>query len=110
MNPEDIQNRIDEIQGTYKNWLKTQDSLERLYDELQESSELMAKMKAFYFGEEYRKITDLIEGNKAEIDLTTSGEYTVMSEDALWNAYHDHQQQMWKLLRLAVKELDEGGA
>ena len=110
MNEETAQNRVNEVQETYRNWLKLQDKLEDLFKDLQHSSELMDKMKAFYFGGEYRKINDLIDEKKAGINLTTTGKYSVMSEDALWNAFYDHQQLMWKLLRFAVKELDEGGA
>ena len=67
----------------------------------------MEKMKAFYFGKDYRKIYDLIEEKKLDINLETQGEYSVMSEDALWNAVHEHQTLLWKFLKFSVKELDE---
>lgn len=109
MKKETAQKRVNEVQENYRNWLQLQEKLEDFYKDLQHSSELMDKLKAFYFGGEYRKINDLIEEEKAEIDLTTEGEYSVMSEDAVWNAFHDHQTFMWKILRFAVKELDQGG-
>lgn len=110
MKKEAAQNRVDEVQEAYCQWLDLQEKLENCYKDLQASAALMQKMKDFYFGEDYRKIYDLLQENKLDLNLETKGEYIVMSEDALWNAFHDHQQHMWKFLRFAVKELDEGGA
>lgn len=110
MKKETAQKRVNEIQENYRNWLQLQEKLEIFYKDLQHSTELMGSMKAFYFGEDYRRIYNLIEEKKLDIDLETHGEYSVMSEDAIWHALHEHQTLMWKLLRFAVKELDEGGA
>lgn len=100
------QQKINEVQETYREWLALYEKLEQAHQDFIKSSELMQKMEEFYFGGEYREIFESIE-NGEKLDLTTKGEYSVMSEDTLWNAFHDQQSLLWKLLRFAVKELDK---
>lgn len=101
-----LQIRIDEIQTAYHEWLLLQEKLEQAQQDWQKSIELMQKMQEFYLDGEYQEIYERIE--KGEIfDLTTQGEYSVMSEDALWNAMHEHDQALWQMLRFAVKYLDK---
>lgn len=106
MKQEQAQNRINEVQETYRQWLALYEKLEQAHQDFIKSSELMQKMEQFYFGGEYREIYDQME-NGLKLDLTTKGEYSVMSEDALWNAFHDQQSLLWKFLKFAVKELDK---
>lgn len=107
MKKEAAQNRVDDVQEAYRQWLQLQEKLENSYKDLQESAALMQKMKDFYFGKDYRKIYDLLQENKLNLNLETQGEYSVMSEDAIWNALHEHQTLLWKFLKFAVKELDD---
>lgn len=100
------QQRIDEIQATYREWLAMQPELAQAEKDWKKSVKLMAKLEDFYLKGEYREIFDKLE-NGEPLDLTTEGEYSVMSEDAIWNAMHDQQQQLWQLLRFAVKHLDK---
>ena len=39
-------------------------------------------------------------------DLTTQGEYSVLSEDALWDAYGDQQTLAWQWMRDCIETLD----
>lgn len=100
------QQKINEIQEKYKEWLSLHEKLELAYQDLVKSTQLMQEMENFYFNGEYRELFDKID-NGLKVDLTTAGEYSIMSEDALWNAFHDQQTLLWKFLRLAVKELDK---
>ena len=43
------------------------------------------------------------------VNLHTQGEYSVMSEDALWNAFADQQTLAWQRLRSAIAVLDKDG-
>lgn len=104
MTQEQAQNRIKEVQETYKEWLALYEKLEQAHQDFIKSSELMKKMEEFYFDGQYQEISNKIE-NGLSVDLTTAGEYSVMSEDALWNAFHDQQSLLWKQLKFAVKEL-----
>lgn len=100
------QNRINEIQTTYHEWLSLQEKLAQAHQDWQKSVELMQKMQTFYLDGEYQAIYEKIE-NGENFDLTTQGEYSIMSEDALWNAMHEHDQALWQMLRFAVKHLDK---
>lgn len=100
------QQRIDEIQAIYREWLALQPKLEQAEKDWKKSVKLMEKLEDFYLQGEYRAIFDKLESGE-NLDLTTEGEYSVMSEDAIWNAMHDQQQQLWQLLRFAVKNLDK---
>ncbi|MGN6841664.1 DUF4298 domain-containing protein, partial [Neisseria sp. P0021.S005] len=42
----------------------------------------------------------------ADVDLRTQGEYSIMSEDALWNALGEFHQLAWEHLRSSVNALD----
>ncbi|MCL1623531.1 DUF4298 domain-containing protein [Moraxella sp. Tifton1] len=100
-----IQNHINEIQSIYKEWLAVQKRLETAKRDLTKSIELMSKLECFYFDGEYREFSEQIE-NGAKVDLTTDGEYSVMGEDTIWNAFHEQQVLLWDFLRTATKALD----
>lgn len=102
------QTRINEIQAVYKEWLAVQERLEIAKQDLAKSAELMGKLEHFYFDGEYREIFEQIEDG-LELDLTTDGEYSVMSEDAIWNAIHDHDSTLWDFMRFCIKHLDKAG-
>lgn len=106
MNKPSPQQRIDEVQALYREWLALQPKLEQAQKDWQKSVQLMAQLEDFYLQGEYRDIYEQLE-NGANLDLTTKGEYSVMSEDAIWNAMYEQQQQLWQLLRFAVKHLDK---
>lgn len=101
------QTRINEIQAIYKEWLDVQERLAIAKQDLVKSNELMKELEKFYFNGEYREIFEQIE-NGEPFDLTTDGEYSVMSEDTLWNAIADHDSTLWDFMRFCIKQLDKG--
>lgn len=104
-NQENIQQRINEIQEKYREWKVLHQKLSESLKDWQRSADLMQDLQEFYFSEEYQKIYEQIE-NGANVDLTTDGEYSIMGEDTLWNAFHEQQSLLWRQLRFAVKQLD----
>ena len=44
------------------------------------------------------------------MDLRTQGEYSVMSEDAIWNALAEQDSLAWQRLRSAMAVLDREAA
>ncbi|MDO4895206.1 DUF4298 domain-containing protein [Moraxella sp.] len=100
------QKLIDQMQANYKEWLALQEKLSQAHQDLQRSVELMKSLQAFYFDGEWRKLYEKIE-NGEQFDLTTDGEYSVMSEDTIWNAVHEQESLLWQQLRFAVKHLDK---
>lgn len=101
-----MQNRINEVQAIYREWLAVHERLQTAKQDLTKSAELMSQLEDFYFDGEYREFFEQIE-NGAEVDLTTNGEYSVMSEDTIWNAIADHDSTLWDFMRFCVKHLDK---
>lgn len=100
-----MQNKINEIQSLYREWLQLHDKLATAQQDWQRCNTIMAQLNEFYFNGAYREFNEAIE-NGAKVDLTTQGEYSVMSEDALWNAFHEHQHMAWQFMRVAMATLD----
>ena len=106
--PETAQARINEVQQLYREWTQLFPRLQAAQQEWQRSAEIMHALSQFYFDGEFGRYHDALE-NGLELDLHTEGEYSVLSEDALWNAFHEQQQLAWQRLRSAVAVLDREG-
>ncbi|WP_373779024.1 DUF4298 domain-containing protein [Glaesserella sp.] len=100
-----IQQRIQQIQHLYREWLELQPTLQQAQSDWQRSAEIINTLEKFYFEGEYQDYFQQIEQG-LEVDLTTEGEDSVMSEDTLWNAFYEQQQTLWQQLRFAVAQLD----
>lgn len=101
----EAQTRIDEIQQLYREWMQWLPKLEAAQSDWQHAAALMQKLAQFYFGGEYNRYYNAL-ANGLDVDLRTQGEYSVMSEDALWNAFGEQQTLAWQWLRSAVAVLD----
>lgn len=99
------QARIDHIQALYREWTELWPRLQAEQHNWQRSMQLMRELMAFYSGGEFRQLHEAIE-NGWPARLDTPGEHSVMAEDTLWNALHDHRQLAWQRLRTAVSALD----
>lgn len=100
------QQRLDEIQAMYRNWLEAQKKLMDAQKDWQHAIQLMKQLEQFYFQGEYREYLDAEEQGTVW-DCRTEGEFSVLSEDALWNAFHEYQQFAWQQLRTAISILDQ---
>lgn len=107
-NLSEIQARIDEIQLLYREWTQLLPKLQANHHDWRRSAEILHKLAHFYFDGEYRQYHEALE-NGLKINLDTQGEYSVMSEDALWNAFSEQQTLAWQRLRSAVAVLDRDG-
>ena len=101
---EEAQRRIDEIQSLYREWLRLLPKLEAAQDEWRKAAEIVRKLDGFYSGEYNRYYTEIENG--LPVSLETEGEYSVMSQDALYDAFGDHYRLSWEWMRLAVESLD----
>ncbi|MFB2539143.1 MULTISPECIES: DUF4298 domain-containing protein [unclassified Acinetobacter] len=103
-----IQKQIQQVQSQYREWLSLQSKIEQAQKDLQRSHELMQSLEEFYLEGDYSTYMHMLEDG-VEMDLTSpemlENEYSVMSEDALWNASHQHQQVLWWYMNFAVKSL-----
>ena len=104
--PETAQARINEAQQLYREWTQLLPRLQATQQEWQRGTAIMHALSQFYFDGEFGDYHDALE-NGLELDLHTDGEYSVLSEDALWNAFHEQQQLAWQHLRSAVAVLDK---
>lgn len=100
-----MQDKINAAQANYKKWLELKAKLDELAGVWDEALAVSARLEDFYFNGDYRKIMDSIEDGE-QFDLPTDGEYSVMSEDAIWNAFSDKQNMLWQDLRRATNALD----
>ena len=101
---EEAQRRIDEIQSLYREWLRLLPKLEAAQDEWRKAAEIVRKLDGFYSGEYNRYYTEIENG--LPVSLETEGEYSIMSQDALYDAFGDHYRMSWEWMRLAVASLD----
>lgn len=101
---EEAQRRIDEIQSLYREWLRLLPKLEAAQDEWRKAVEIVRKLDGFYSGEYNRYYTEIENG--LPVSLETEGEYSIMSQDALYDAFGDHYRLSWEWMRLAVASLD----
>ena len=101
---EEAQRRIDEIQSLYREWLRLLPELEAAQDEWRKAAEIIRKRDGFYSGEYNRYYTEIENG--LPVSLETEGEYSIMSQDALYDAFGDHYRLSWEWMRLAVASLD----
>lgn len=101
---EETRRRIDEIQSLYREWLRLLPELEAAQDEWRKAAEIVRKLDGFYSGEYNRYYTEIENG--LPVSLETEGEYSIMSQDALYDAFGDHYRLSWEWMRLAVASLD----
>ncbi len=101
---EAAQERIDRIQALYREWERLLPELEADQEQWQYAMQLMREMSDFY-DREYMPLHQAIESG-LPVSLATEGEYSIMSEDALWNAFQQQYDLAWGWLRAAIHELD----
>lgn len=99
-----MQTKISHFQSLYREYLTLQSQDEILLANLKRRQEIMTELENFYFEGKWREYYDKIE-NGADIDLTTQGEYSIMSQDTLWNAFCDERVFYETLLEIAKEQL-----
>lgn len=106
IDPASAQARIDHIQQLYRKWTLLVPKLEAAEQDWQRGIEIMRELAQFYFEGEYTRFFEAIEDG-LEVNLHTQGEYSVMSEDGLWDAFHEQNALAWQRLRSALVVLDK---
>ncbi|PJK10677.1 hypothetical protein CO614_07695 [Lysobacteraceae bacterium NML120232] len=99
------QARLDEIQKLYREWTLLAPRLEAAQQDWQRGADIIQELARFYFEGEYLRYHEAIE-NGLPVNLHTEGEYSVMSEDGLWHAFHEQHTLAWQRLRSAIAVLD----
>lgn len=100
-----MQSQIPHLQSLYREYLALHAQDEAIFANLKRRQAIMAQLEQFYESK-WREYYEAIE-NGADIDLTTEGEYSIMSQDALWDAFCEDRAFYEKLLALTQQALDK---
>lgn len=103
------QQQLDHMQNLYRQWTLLLPQLQQDIARWQQAIAIMQQLDQFYSNGGYRDLRDLEEQGVA-LNTNTQGEYSILSEDAIWNALNDCQDLAWQHLRSAIKVLDREAA
>ena len=104
MNADTAQQTLDRAQALYRRWLELLPRLEAAQREWQQAEAVMTELDAFY-ARDYLPLRDA-EAAGLPLSLHTAGEYSVLSEDAIFDALSERHRLAWQWLRLATAALD----
>lgn len=93
MNKDEIQ----QMQDRYNQWVVLFPELEKSVEQWKKAAELLAPLQQFYFSEQWQRLNESFDD-----ELDTQGNYSVLSEDALWNAFHEQHQLALEWLKLST--------
>ena len=99
MQPEYIQT----MQNLYGELIHILPELEKNLTLWQRANAINEQLEAFYFDENWLALHQHQEG----IELDTQGHYSVLSEDALWNAFAEQRSIALKQLKIVADALQE---
>lgn len=88
---------IQQMQDRYNQWIELLPELEKGIESWKKSIELLAPLNQFYASNEWRELHDNFDDK-----LETKGNYSVLSEDALWNALSNQHQLAIEWLKLST--------
>ncbi|ETD72626.1 hypothetical protein V757_03005 [Pelistega indica] len=100
-----MQEKINEIQQLYRQWLALQPKLEAAQEEWRHSMQIMQTIKDFY-ERDYLHYYEQIEKQDVNVSLATEGEYSIMSEDAIFDAIGEQHSLAWDWIRLGMQVVD----
>lgn len=103
---QEAQRRLDEIQSLYREWLRLLPKLEAAQEEWRKAAEIVRELDVFYTREYNRYYGEIENGLPVSPATETEGEYSIMSQDALYDALGEHYRVSWEWMRLAVAALD----
>lgn len=98
MNKQDIQI----LQDHYNQWCKLLPELEKSLEQWKKAQELLTPLSAFYGSETWRRLFDSFDE-----PLDTQGNYSILSEDALWNALTEHYELCEEMSALLIQNNNE---
>lgn len=78
---------VQKMQDLYNQWVELLPELEKGLENWKKAEELMKPLAEFYYSDKWRELHDSFNE-----ELDTKGNYSVLSEDALWNAFSEQHQ------------------
>ncbi|WP_018652249.1 DUF4298 domain-containing protein [Actinobacillus capsulatus] len=89
-----MQQKIQQAQDNYGQLLELQQKLQKSLKDWQEAAKLTQELHKFYHTPKWLELHD----NAEQYIIDTKGNYSVLSEDAVWNAL---AEQLWMTEELA---------
>lgn len=88
---------IQKMQDRYNEWVELLPELEKGLEQWKKAAELLEPLSQFYYGSKWRELYESFNE-----ELETKGNYSVLSEDALWNAFSEQHQLALEWLKLST--------
>ncbi|HHW7570429.1 Uncharacterised protein [Mannheimia haemolytica] len=88
---------IQKMQDCYNQWVALLPELEKGIEQWKQATALLEPLSQFYASPEWRELHDSFDEQ-----LDTKGNYSILSEDALWNALSEHHQLALEWLKLST--------
>ncbi|OOS06015.1 protein of unknown function [Moraxella cuniculi DSM 21768] len=104
MSNPDQQATLDAAQALYREWLAAKSALQNTREQLEHALAVMEKLQQTYYSPAFNELYDADE--RGELNTTTQGEYSVMSQDTIYNEFIEKDQELWRLLKLCVQHLE----
>lgn len=88
---------IQKMQDRYNEWVALLPELEKSIEQWKKTTELLEPLSQFYRDPQWQELHDSFNE-----PLETKGNYSVLSEDALWNALSDQHRLALEWLKLST--------
>lgn len=88
---------IQKMQDRYNEWVALLPELEKSIEQWKKATDLLEPLSQFYSDPQWRDLHDSFNE-----PLETNGNYSVLSEDALWNALSDQHRLALEWLKLST--------
>lgn len=99
------QDEINRVQALYREWTQLLPQLQADLARYKRAANLVAQLEAFYTDGSYMALMEA-EQQGAMFNTQTAGEYSILSEEAVFNALGDFHHITLQRLKSAVAALD----
>lgn len=90
-----------ELQEKYEHWYDLHKQINEAQKKWLEADTLLSELQTYYQSEQWRKDHE----NSLTVKCADNM-HSIISEDALWNALTDHQEQAIRWMRLALDAIE----
>lgn len=89
------------LQKKYEHWHDLHQQIHEAQEKWREASALLSELQTYYQSEQWRKDYE----NNVAVECADNV-HSILSEDALWSALTDHQEQAIRWMRLGLDAID----
>ena len=89
------------LQKKYERWHELNEQMQDAQEKWLEANTLLSELQTYYQSEQWRK------DHESNLMVECADNiYSIISEDALWSALTDHQEQAIRWMRLGLNVID----